>query len=399
VTGNTVTRHSSHKIKHMNHLTEGQLRAHLDSELPEAEARHLAHCAACQAQLDALAAQRRHIAHQFAMLTARETVPSPEAAWQKFQTKYLVQEKTMPQKFWFRLRPVALGLTVLAALLFAFTFAPVQQAFSAFLGLFRVQQIAVVPLDLTGLQDMGGDESFGQRISQFFADSFTVTREPGEPQTAASAAEASQLAGFTVRTLAAENPTFQVSSGGAFEFVINRASAQAVLDELGRSDLQLPTDIDGARIRVDVPAGVMSAYGDCQASDEPEVEGRPRSRTLRNCVVLTQMPSPSVDVPPGVSLAELAEIGLQITGMTAEEARSFTQSIDWASTLVLPIPRNAVVNREVQVDGVTGQLLSHSEAEDSQGYYTILWTKDGILYALSGYTNSGVGLALANSLP
>lgn len=384
----------------MTHLTEGQLRAHLDSELPEAEARHLAHCTACQAQLDALAVQRRNIAHQFATLTSRETVPSPEAAWQKFQTKYLAQEKTMPQKFWFRLRPVALGLTVLAALLFAFTFAPVQQAFSAFLGLFRVQQIAVVPLDLTGLQDMGGNEAFGQRISQLFADSFTVTREPGEPQTATSAAEASRLAGFNVRALAdVEAPTFSVSQGGAFEFVINRASAQAVLGELGRSDLQLPTDIDGARIRVDVPAGVMSAYGDCQALDEPEVEGRPRSRTLRNCIVLTQIPSPSVDVPPGVNLAELAEIGLQITGMTAEEARSFTQSIDWTSTLVLPIPRNAVVNREVQVDGVTGQLLSYSEAEDGQGYYTILWTKDGILYALSGYTNSGAGLALANSLP
>lgn len=384
----------------MTHLNDGQLRAHLDSELPEAEARHLAHCAACQAQLDMLAVQRRSIAQHFATLTARETVPSPEAAWQKFQTKYLTQEKTMNQKLWMRLRPLALGLTAIVALVAAFTFAPVQGAFSAFLGLFRVQQITVVPLDLTGLQDMGGNEAFGQRISQLFADSFTVTREPGEPQTATSAAEAGQLAGFTVRTLAgAEAPTFSVSQGGAFEFVINRASAQAVLGELGRSDLQLPTDIDGARIRVDVPAGVMSAYGDCQALDEPEVEGRPRSRTLRNCMVLTQIPSPSVDVPPGVSLAELAEIGLQITGMTAEEARSFTQSIDWTSTLVLPIPRNAVVNREVQVDGVTGQLLSFSEAEDGQGYYTILWTKDDILYALSGYNGASAGLALANSLP
>lgn len=385
----------------MNHLTDGQLRAHLDSELPEAEARHLAHCVACQAQLDALAVQRRSIAHHFAPLTAREASPSPspEAAWQKFQTKYSAQEKIMNQKLWLRLRPFALGLTAMAVLVAAFTFAPVQQAFSAFLGLFRVQQIAVLPLDLTGLQDMGGNEAFGQRMSQMFADSFTVTREPGNPQPAASAAEASQLAGFNVRALSgADVPQFTVSNGGAFQFVINRANAQAVIDELGRSDLQLPVNVDGARISVDVPAGVMSAYGDCQALSEPEQEGQPRARNLRDCITLMQIPSPSVDVPPGVNVAALAQIGLQVTGMTAEEARAFTQSIDWTSTLVLPIPRNAVVNREVQVDGVSGQLLAYAEGDEARGYYTIIWTKDGILYMLSGYNGSAAGLELANSL-
>ncbi|MBL8045356.1 MAG: hypothetical protein JNL09_02390 [Anaerolineales bacterium] len=305
----------------------------------------------------------------------------------------------MNQKLWMRLRPVAFGLTAVVALVAAFTFAPVQQAFSAFLGLFRVQQITVVPLDLTGLQDMGGNEAFGQRMSQMFADSFTVTREPGEPQAAASAAEASQLAGFNVRALTgASETTFAVSSGGAFEFVINRTNAQTVIDELGRSDLQLPANVDGARISVDVPAGVMSLYGDCEALDEPEAEGRPRARTLRNCVTLVQIPSPSVDVPAGVNLAELARIGLQVTGMSAEEANAFTQSIDWTSTLVLPIPRNAVVNSEVQVDGVTGQLLSYTENGEGRGYYMLIWTKDGILYSLSGYNGSDAGLALANSL-
>lgn len=381
----------------MNHLNDGQLRAHLDSELPEAEARHLAHCAACQAQLDALAVQRRSIAHHFATLTAREAAPSPEAAWQKFQTKYSAQEKTMNQKLWLRLRPFALGLTAMAVLVAAFTFVPVQEAFSAFLGLFRVQRIAVLPLDLTGLQGLSGDEAFGQRMSQMFADSFTVTREPGEPRSAASAAEASQLAGFNVRALPGE-ATYKVSSGGAFEFVINRGNAQTVIDELGRSDLQLPANVDGASISVDVPAGVMSAYGDCQALNEPEQEDQPRARNLRDCVTLMQIPSPSVEVPPGVDVAELAQIGLQVTGMTAEEASAFTQSIDWTSTLVLPIPRNAVVNREVQVDGVTGQLLAYAEGDEARGYYTIIWTKDGLLYMLSGYNGSTAGLELANSL-
>jgi hypothetical protein len=111
-----------------------------------------------------------------------------------------------------------------------------------------------------------------------------------------------------------------------------------------------------------------------------------------------QIPSPSVEVPPGVDLATLANIGLQVTGMTAEEANAFTQSIDWTSTLVLPIPRNAVVNSEVQVDGVTGQLFTYAENEGARGYYMIVWAKDGLLYSLSGFNGSEAGLALANSL-
>src|SRR5207247_4976309 len=54
-----------------------------------------------------------------------------------------------------------------------------------------------------------------------------------------------------------------LQDGTAFQVVLNRQRAQALLDDAGRSDLQLPGAIDGATISVDVPKGVTAAYGGC----------------------------------------------------------------------------------------------------------------------------------------
>ena len=58
-----------------------------------------------------------------------------------------------------------------------------------------------------------------------------------------------------------------------------------------------------------------------------------------------------------MDVAQLAQLGLEFTGMSAEEAAAFTSSIDWTSTLVIPIPRNAATYTDVSVDGVTGKLI------------------------------------------
>lgn len=387
----------------MTHLAEGQLRAHLDGELGATEARHLSACPECQARLAVLATRQTNVARQLSMLTSAEAPLSAGAALRQFQARYpsaIEKEKQlMSKKLWPRLRPALALVTVLTVIVAAFTIAPVQQAFSAFLGLFRVQQITVLPIDTSNLESLAGNQALGEQMAQLFSDSVTVTREAGEPQSVATAAEASRLAGFTVRTLESDlaGPQFSVVGGATFEFVINRAEAQAIVDELGRSDLQLPASLDGARILVDIPTGVVSVYGDCPQLTMRGPEGSRRAWSP-DCVTLTQIPSPSVSTPPDVNLAALAEIGLQITGMSAEEARAFSRRIDWTSTLVLPIPRNAVVNEEVRVDGVVGQLLAYSDPNDERGYYTILWAKDGMLYALSGFNGAARGLELANSL-
>jgi hypothetical protein len=83
--------------------------------------------------------------------------------------------------------------------------------------------------------------------------------------------------------------------------------------------------------------------------------------------------------------------------MSREEAAAFTSTVDWTSTLVVPIPRNAAINEQVVVDGVTGTLIQRSSEEGPQ--FALLWVKDGIIYAISGLgTNSQQAVEMANSL-
>ena len=84
--------------------------------------------------------------------------------------------------------------------------------------------------------------------------------------------------------------------------------------------------------------------------------------------------------------------------MSPAEADEFTSTVNWTSTLLVPIPRNASVNEQVSVDGVTGTLIQRPSDDAPQ--FALLWVKDGIIYAISGLgTNSQQAIDMANSLP
>ena len=260
----------------------------------------------------------------------------------------------------------------------------------------------MLPIDTTRLSELNNDETLANHIGQMFSESLTITRQPGEPQVVADAAEASQTAGFNVRlwSNSPSAPQITVQGGTAFELVVDREQAQAILNEAGRGDLQLPAALDGAKIAVDIPAGVTAAYGKCpNLGPRSEGEREPRSWSdLRTCVILAQIPSPTVNAPPDLDVAQLAETGLQFLGMTADEARTFSQTVDWTTTLVVPLPQNAASVEQVSVDGVTGNLLFRYTDDGVPARYTLLWVKDGIVYALSGFDNPDVGIGIANAL-
>jgi hypothetical protein len=264
--------------------------------------------------------------------------------------------------------------------------------------------VVVVPIDYTGIQQLTGNDTFGKQISDLISSSTTVTQKPGEPTTATDADQASRLAGFTVRLPQGMTPTrISVENAAAFTIKIDRTKAQALLDEAGRSDLVLPDSIDGADVSVNIPASASAAYGTCP---EPGVEksgldinpGGSAGRRYPDCVLLAEIPSPTVSAPAGVDVAQLAQIGLEFTGMTADQAAAFTQSVDWTSSLVVPIPKNAATYEQVTVDGVTGTLIQRPADDAPQ--YALLWVKDGILYAISSLgTDSQQAIQMANSLP
>ncbi|MDE3091812.1 MAG: hypothetical protein KGJ80_20760, partial [Chloroflexota bacterium] len=109
------------------------------------------------------------------------------------------------------------------------------------------------------------------------------------------------------------------------------------------------------------------------------------------------IPSPSVDAPPILDVQQLAELGLQFTGMTKEQAHAYAQTVDWTSTLVVPIPRNAAQYKPVSVDSVSGYLIQRPLDDAPQ--YVIIWVKSGIIYAIGGIgSDTSAALNMANSL-
>lgn len=253
----------------------------LDATARAAASSHLAGCAHCQSRLQAL--ERRAAwaqAHLDFLDPGQSAAPPPILmAWNRFTRRRLAAAPKEMSMFSFlvspRLRTATAACAAVLVLALAFAFTPVAAWANDFLRLFRVQQVTALPVDTTGLSLFGADNSLSRQISQLLADSVTVTRQPGKSVIVASAAAASQQAGFTVRLPASrsDSPAIAVQDGMAFQFVANRGRAQSLLNEAGFSRLVLPASLDGALIKVDVPKAVSIAYGDCPPMDALEEQG------------------------------------------------------------------------------------------------------------------------------
>ena len=386
------------------HLTDGELRAALDGELAAAQLEHLQACADCQMRKTQIQTQSQLVAQQLSFLTpmAEDAVPTSQRAWNHF-SRLLISKKEISmfrKLFAFPVARVGAIALLLLALILAI---PSTRALAGeLLNLFRVQQVTVVPVDFTGMQQLTGNDALGKNFSQLVSSSVDMTKKPAKPVEATDANQASQLAGFDVRLPQGMTPSqISVTDSAAFSLTIDRSKAQALLDEAGRSDLVLPDSIDGAKVSVNIPASATAAYGTCPdlTAAESEETGSPiPGRRYPDCVILAEIPSPTVNAPADLDVAQLAQIGLEFTGMSKEEAAAFTSTVDWASTLIVPIPKNAAVYQQVEVDGVTGTLIQRPANDAPQ--FALIWVKNGIIYAISGLgTNSSQAIEMANSLP
>lgn len=385
------------------HLTDGELRAALDGELESTRLMHLDTCIECNERKQQLQKEIQGSARRLAFLASPDgPVPSAQKAWAQFSEQNRIRKEFSMFRKWFSFPVVRFASALILILALVLAFPSTRALAGELLKLFRVQQVTVVSVDFTGLEQLTGDGVLGNQFTDLISNSMNVTKEPGEPAEAADAAQASQLAGFNVRLPQTATPShIYVTEGAAFTLTVDRAKAQALLDEAGRGDLVLPESVDGAEISVSIPPAVSAAYGTCPKPerDSSKVEeDRIPGRAYPDCVILAQIPSPSVNAPADLDIAQLAQIGLEFTGMSPEEAASFTNTVDWTSTLVVPVPRNAAVNEQVTVDGVTGTLIQRPS--DDAPKFALLWVKDGIIYTISGLgTNSQQAIEMANSLP
>jgi hypothetical protein len=407
----------------MTCVDDGILRARLDGELAGAGLteinQHLALCADCRARFEKLSAETVRTADLLATLdpAGDVTAINPAVAYAQFRSQFGTADE--PKASWIsrlfapRWRP-AWGLAaaaVMVAILVGVN--PVRTWAQRVLAMLRVQKIAVVTIDPTTLMTGSEPDSRPYKlINQFIADNVVVTIDPGKPDVVPSVTKAAQLAGYPIGTIGSLGApqSIEVNGETAFQMSINRDRIETLLDEVGRSDIRIPESANGALIAVHIPKTVISMYGDCPVrhrhaiSDTPSPAEALAERKMErmanmkssNCTYLIQAPSPTVSVPPDLNMSEIAEAALELAGMSPAEAHSFCQTVDWSSTMVVPIPRNTSSYETVSVDGVEGTLITETHSQGNR--YSLLWIKNGVIHSLAGHGNSSDALTLAASL-
>ena len=379
------------------HLTEPQLQTYFDSEMPSLEqervAAHLHTCPDCQATLRQIET-RAHRAE--AQLTALDPAPAdvraPHQAYARLQHK-LQKEPPMFQKLFSpKLRPVLATGLIVAFFAIALTVPSIRAAAVDFLGLFRVQKIEVIEFNPANLPE--NMEGGFREIDQLLAQEVSF-EEAGDPLVAADAAEASKLAGFNVilpQNFKGET-RLTVQPATTATFTVDLALWQSLLNEMGRSDIHIPAELDGQTITFHAARSVTFAAGTCLL---PRDEYKEIPYSHRDCTLLVQVPSPNIDAPPTLPINEVGQAALQLLGMSAEEAASFSEKIDWTTTLLVPVPVGSNY-QEVTVQGVPGTIF-FGRYDSGRTQYNLMWVKNGIVYILSGPGNVYDALDLANSL-
>jgi hypothetical protein len=291
------------------------------------------------------------------------------------------------------------------AVVLVLTVAPVRAWAESLLGIFRVERFTVLEIDPYAFKGNGlqNNQLLNQAVSRVLSDEVTVTQKPQKPQPVADAAAASKAAGFAVQLLPGETPSgMLVESGAAMQMKLNRDRIQSILDEAGRSDLQIPASVDGATVGVRVPAGVMAFYGNCgnRAAGPfytPDGGGKAAKEADASCISLIELPSPIVSAPQEIDPAQIAQVALQFMGMSANDAANFTQTVDWTSTLVLPVERGKTNYEQVHVNGNEAALIRPLK-QGPAGHYSLMWVDNGIVFGLGGTGDDTTAVNLASQL-
>jgi hypothetical protein len=385
------------------HSSEGYLRAYLDAELDSAQIenlrQHLDACPSCCNKLVDLSNRASQVGQHFSKLARPMPSADPFSARAHLETYISTKEnQSMKNNFLFRNSRLTWGVVALLIILAtSLAFPQVRAIATNFLGLFRVEKVAVVSFNPSTIPD---DFSSGLNIEQLLADDVKVERF-GEAHEVLDRNQASAELGIPVRLveILGEPSVLAIEPSAKFTFTIDLPRLRLILQELGKQDIELPDFIQGQTVTADLPASVTALYGDCQMDTHPSSGYDPQDlhSSRSNCTVLVQLASPTVSAPPGLDIDQIGTALLEMSGMTREEAQRFSETVDWATTLVIPVP-NYASSSEVMVDGVQGVLVQETESWEGEARFNLVWVKDGVVYSLSGRGSATKALDIANSI-
>ncbi len=298
------------------------------------------------------------------------------------------------------LKTLYISLAVVSVLTIWFAVPVSRRLTSRFVSSLRMDKPQPVNMNLSEFVGPNANHNLQQMVTQMISDQ-VVTTASEPPQTASSAAAASQIAGFPVKVLKgrSDTPSIAVLGSHSFKLTVDRQRLQAIFDEAGRHDLEVPPSVNGAVVNVRIPRAVVLHYGTCpgRSSVAANVATPPPDTThYDNCVILREGPSPDINAPANINLSQLSEIALELAGMTPSQAHRFLNQVNWRSLLGASFPRFMRSYQSVSVGGVPGTLLTLGGRRGPD--YALFWAKDGIVYTLRGFGASDNATKLASSL-
>jgi hypothetical protein len=396
----------------MNCPTDNTLRAYLDAELdPIAVAElqvHLPSCSGCRQRLQTFSAAAQRVSSHLASLDAGASAAEtdPQIALARFKANLPAPEHQQLPFFGRilsgRWRFAWAGSFAAAVIVVSLMFPATRSFAQRLLATLRVERVQTVSIDFGPVQPTGVSRQPLEAFAKLLSENAVVTTNE-KSSSADSREAATQAVGFSVRLLPTrmDTPKFEISGAHAFHLTLDRGRLQEVLDQAGRPDLLLPASIDGATVSVQVPRAVAVQYGACKRGEQESTDQTPAAASSSNvnpCLVVIQAPSPTVNVPSDLNIQQLAEIALQLAGWSPVKAREFCQSVDWKSTLVLPIPRAVQSYETVTVHGVRGTLLQFPNPNNQRPSFALIWIENGVIYNLIGHGDPTSAVQLASSL-
>ena len=320
-------------------------------------------------------------------LNSLRSEPRPEYArslWRRLEAS--AADDAEPVRS-FRFAPALAFAGLVVAVGSLLLFPSVRASAQAFLDMFRVRNFVAVEFDKTRAEKL---RSIDQEDGFLVFDRKDKLQEP-KPTDAPNRASAEAAVGIPVL-----EPAY-VPSGYA------REKFQTVGDSrirLGTSTDRLKAVLEAVDVKgIEVPPGLDGQWIDVH------VNPIARQVWVRNDrrIELIQAKSPEVSLPAGLDMARLGEIGLRILGVDAGEAQRLAHTIDWNTTLVVPVPADASSFREVTVRGQKALLVTHPGEKRPDGTprregSVVLWTENERVFALTGTIYSGELIQMAESL-
>ena len=396
----------------MNHheLNTETLRAHMDGQIAgdraSAVSQHIDSCTQCRAELKILkgnAATVRAGLDRLPNFLSVSDAESTSVAWSSFQGRRdPVNEKAQAKWSAWRVWTLAGEGLVVVGLLAVLLVAPIRSWAEQLLSIFRVEHFTVLEINAANMKGTQDSQVLNQAVSRVMSNDVSVTQARQEPRLIADAGTATKLTGFPVRLLADQTPSaLFFESGEGAQMRLDRDRLQSILDEAGRGDLQIPDSVDGAIVGIRIPAGILALYGDC-GNRAARIQGQVQANGQveegdATCVSLLELPSPEVSAPQQLNPGPIAQVALQFLGMSPNDAANFTQTVDWTTTLVLPVARGESTYEQLPVNGNEGVLLRGKGPKASPGY-TLMWVDNGIVYCLNGTGDDTTALSVASQL-